>query len=60
MGHHVRRESPQIKEKPKEAQGILRKMQPESIFLLLPTGSELSIFLEPNYRGTHRQLDVGL
>ena len=47
--HHVRRESLQMKEKKsREAQGILRRMQPEFIFLIIPTGSDLSLFLETN------------
>ena len=46
---HVRRESLQMKEKKsREAQGILRRMQPEFIFLIIPTGSDLSLFLETN------------
>ena len=46
---HVRRESLQMKEKKKksrDAQGILRRMQHEFIFLIIPTGSDLSLSLE--------------
>ena len=44
---HVRRESLQMKErKSREAQGILRRMQHEFIFLIIPTGSDLSLSLE--------------